>query len=274
MMLRQLALWAEVPPEAARAAVRPPATRPAHPPLVVVRDEAVLGEAAELVGVGPVRSHRRLAPVARPLPTPGVAPAVPRDRLSTGIADLDRFLGGGLPRGEIVEVAGGPSSGKATLAFGACLAALAAGGRAAWVDPAASFWPLAALEAGAPADRLVVVRPPSAAGACRAADILLGAAGAVDMVVVDLHGDVPLGEARLARLQRLAARGGAALVVLHTREAAASLGALVGLRLRVRRREGPCALEIAVVRHKRGPDNRTFLVPLHEPDRLRGCSTI
>jgi recombination protein RecA len=253
---RQLSLWAPVPPAAARLAAR------RRPVLVVVPDEA---EAAP----GTVARPR---PV-RPLPTPGASPT-PAERLPTGFADLDRFLGGGLPRGEVVEIAGGLSSGKATLALGACLAALAAGGRAAWVDPGAGFWPLAALEAGAPADRLVVVRTPDPAAACRAADILLAAAGAVDLVVVDLAGGVPVGEARVTRLHRLAERGGAALLFLSGRPDGGALGALVGLRLRVRRRPDAPDLEVAVVRHKRGPDGRTFVAPLHDPDRLRLDSTV
>ncbi len=213
------------------------------------------------------------APLQPPAPAP--APEAP-GRLPTGLPALDAFLGGGLPRGQITEVCGGPSSGKATLALAACLQAIAAGGAAAWIDASAGFWPLAALEAGAPADRLLVVRTPGDMAAWRAADILLGASGAVDLVVVDLAGRASLGEGRLTRLHRLAERGGAALVVLNGRPAeSASLGALVALRLRVRRRdEGADGLEVDVARHKRGPDGRAFLEPLHDPDRLRLSSTL
>lgn len=208
----------------------------------------------------------------RAAPAPG-APG----RLPTGLPALDAFLGGGLPRGQITEVCGGPSSGKATLALAACLQAIAARGAAAWIDAGARFWPLAALEAGAPADRLLVVRAPGDATAWRAADILLGASGAVDLVVVDLAGRASPGEGRVTRLHRLAERGGAALVVLDGRPAeSASLGALVALRLHVRHRDAGAAacLEIGVARNKRGPDGRVFLEPLHAPDRLRLSSTL
>ncbi len=202
-------------------------------------------------------------------------PLAPVERIPTGIADLDRFLGGGLPRGEVVEVCGGVSSGKATLALGSALGVLGSGGRAAWVDSGAGFWPLAALEAGAPADRLVVVRTPDDDAACRAADILLGASGAVDLVVVDLSARAGLREARVTRLARLAERGGAVLVFLSGRpEGAASLGALVGLRLRVRRQPDTPVLEVGVARYKRGPDGRTFAAPHHDPDRLRLDTTV
>jgi hypothetical protein len=261
---RQLSLWTPVPPAAARAAVRP------RPALVVVPDAAPEDRPA------PAPPRRRPeVPAASGLPRRADVPVISiPERLPTGFADLDRFLGGGLPRGEVVEIAGGLSSGKATLALGACLAALAAGGRAAWVDPGAGFWPLAALEAGAPADRLVVVRAPDPAAACRAADILLAAAGAVDLVVVDLAGGAPVGEARVTRLSRLAERGGAALLFLSGRPDGGALGALVGLRLRVRRRPDAPDLEVAVVRHKRGPGGRAFVAPLHDPDRLRLDSTV
>jgi len=39
-------------------------------------------------------------------------------RVSTGLADLDRRLGGGFTRGELIIVAGRPSMGKSALAFG------------------------------------------------------------------------------------------------------------------------------------------------------------
>lgn len=255
----QLSLFAPVPRAVARAAFR------ARPPLVVVRDDEATPEAAPDVTPRPR--------VSAPLPAP--RPLTPVERLPTGLADLDRFLGGGLPRGEVVEVCGGVSSGKATLALGAAQGVLAAGGRAAWVDPGVGFWPLAALEAGGSVDRLVVVRTPDDDAACRAADILLGAAGAVDLVVVDLASRTGPREARVTRLHRLAGRGGAVLVFLSGRpEGAASLGALVGLRLTVRRREGSPVLEVGVTRYKRGPGGRTFAGPHHDPDRLRLDTTV
>lgn len=232
------------------------------------------GELPALRSTRPAVARAGIGPQRAPFPRP--APEVP-GRLPTGLARLDAFLGGGLPRGQITEISGGPSSGKATLALAASLRAIAAGTAAAWVDAGTGFWPLAALEAGAPADRLLVVRTPDDAAACRAADILLGASGAVDLVVVDLAGRLAFAEGRVARLHRLAERGGAALIVLNDRPAdSASLSALVALRLCVRRRdgEGGARLEVAVTRHKLGPDGRTFLEPVHDPDRLRLDSTI
>jgi DNA repair protein RadA/Sms len=77
-------------------------------------------------GGGPAggrRSARALKPVAL---SDVQAPAV--DRLSTGIGELDRVLGGGLVPGSLVLIGGSPGIGKSTLTSGA-LGHLAAGGR-------------------------------------------------------------------------------------------------------------------------------------------------
>src|SRR5689334_16441219 len=106
--------------------------------------------------------------------------------LALGRGRLDELLGGGIPRGQVVEISGAPSSGKATLAFAVCLRALEDGQAAAWIDVGGGFCPVAAAEAGAPLERLLVVRLREAASALRAAHILLSSAGAVAALVVDL----------------------------------------------------------------------------------------
>ena len=74
-------------------------------------------------GAGGRRSARALKPVAL---ADVQAPAV--ERLSTGIGELDRVLGGGLVPGSLVLIGGSPGIGKSTLTSGA-LGHLAAGGR-------------------------------------------------------------------------------------------------------------------------------------------------
>ncbi len=72
---------------------------------------------------------------AAPPPVAGAAKARPlaeisgseEDRTSTGLAELDRVLGGGLVPGALVLVGGDPGIGKSTLLLQA-MGALAAGG--------------------------------------------------------------------------------------------------------------------------------------------------
>jgi circadian clock protein KaiC len=60
------------------------------------------------------------------------------DAVSTGVAGLDIVLHGGLPRGRIVLVEGGPGTGKTTLATHALLASAARGEKALFVSIAQS----------------------------------------------------------------------------------------------------------------------------------------
>jgi RecA DNA recombination protein len=73
-------------------------------------------------------------------------------------SSLDRVIGGGLVAGEPIAFIGPPSVGKLRLALRATASAQAQGGMAAWIDPTASFDPLAAQCASVDLERLVVVR--------------------------------------------------------------------------------------------------------------------
>ncbi|HVO50795.1 MAG TPA: hypothetical protein VMV60_07365, partial [Thermoanaerobaculia bacterium] len=83
-------------------------------------------------------------------------------RLPVRVPALDRLLGGGLPRGSLVEVcrAGGRSSSGL---FSAALSALAAttqsGEAAALVDPGDHFDPQGAADSGVDLPRLLWLRP-------------------------------------------------------------------------------------------------------------------
>ena len=57
-----------------------------------------------------------------------------RPTISTGALTLDAALGGGLPKGRIIEIYGPESSGKTTIALHAIAEAQRAGGRAALID--------------------------------------------------------------------------------------------------------------------------------------------
>jgi predicted ATP-dependent serine protease len=73
-------------------------------------------------------------------------------------SSLDRVIGGGLAAGEPIAFIGPPSVGKLQLALRTTAAAQAQGGMAAWIDPTASFDPLAAQRESVDLERLVVVR--------------------------------------------------------------------------------------------------------------------
>jgi RecA/RadA recombinase len=200
--------------------------------------------------------------------------------LALGRGALDELLGGGIPRGQVVEISGAPSSGKATLAFAVCLRTLEAGQAAAWIDVGGGFCPVAAAEAGTPLERLLVVRLAQASSALRAAHILLSSAGAVGALVVDLPRSAPAPRDReLMALQRLAEKSAAALVFVTARaKTAPSIGAQVAVRLHVERLTAGAGLDqrlrIEVLRHKQGASHRSIEEDTRGPDRVRVRSSL
>lgn len=128
---------------------------------------------------------------------------------------LDELLGGGLPRGKLVEMIGARSSGRFSIVLAAIAAATAAGEAAALVDLGDGLDPEAAVALGADLRRLLWLRPSTLKQALAGAEILLG--GGFPMVVLDL-GNPPLRggrgrEAGWLRLARAAQAQGAALLV-------------------------------------------------------------
>jgi DNA repair protein RadA/Sms len=83
------------------------------------------GAAGRSLGRGAGARDRAPTPVPRPLGEVGAAPVA---RLSTGIGELDRVLGGGLVPGSLVLLGGAPGIGKSTLT-NMVLGHLAAAGR-------------------------------------------------------------------------------------------------------------------------------------------------
>ncbi len=139
-------------------------------------------------------------------------------RLPSGIAGLDRLLGGGFPCGRVSQIAGPLGSGRTSLALSLLARSLREGGLAAWVDAADAFDPASAVEAGAALPRVLWVRAPGATEAFRSAERLLETRGLV-LVLLDLS--LPGAPPRAApaawpRLARAAQASGTALVVLAT----------------------------------------------------------
>ncbi len=105
-------------------------------------------------------------------------------RIAAGTS-LDRVTGGGIRAGEPLAFIGPPTAGKLALALTVAAAAQREGGMAAWIDPSASFDPLAALRAGIDLDRLVVVRAADAAEVLLAGSAVLRSEG-FRLLVIDL----------------------------------------------------------------------------------------
>ncbi len=106
------------------------------------------------------------------------------ETLSTGALTLDLALGGGLPKGRIIEIYGPESSGKTTLALHAVAAAQKAGGVAAFVDAEHALDPTYAAAVGVDIDNLLVAQPDNWESALEIVDQLVRST-AVDVIVID-----------------------------------------------------------------------------------------
>ncbi len=138
-----------------------------------------------------------------------------REPLATAWRAFDRLLAGGLPRGRLVELHGGRSSGRFSAVLTALAAATGIGEAAALVDLGDGLDPAAAAAAGVDLARLLWLRPEGVRRALAAAEMLIG--GGFPLVVVEL-GSPPLPGGRGAepawlRLARAAQAQGTALLV-------------------------------------------------------------
>ena len=106
------------------------------------------------------------------------------DSVSTGALTLDAALGGGYPRGRVVEIYGPESSGKTTLALHAIAESQKNGGTAAFVDAEHALDPSYAAGLGVNVDELYICQPDSGEMALDVVDKLVRSS-AVDVIVVD-----------------------------------------------------------------------------------------
>ena len=102
----------------------------------------------------------------------------------TGALTLDLALGGGYPKGRVVEVYGPESSGKTTLTLHAIAEVQRRGGVAAFVDAEHALDPVYAAALGVDIENLLVSQPDTGEMALEIVDQLVRSA-AVDIVVVD-----------------------------------------------------------------------------------------
>jgi recombination protein RecA len=102
----------------------------------------------------------------------------------TGSISLDIALGGGIPKGRIIEVYGPESSGKTTLTLHAIAEVQKQGGTAAFIDAEHALDPAYAERIGVKLDSLLVSQPDNGEQALEIVETLVRS-NAVDLIVVD-----------------------------------------------------------------------------------------
>lgn len=106
------------------------------------------------------------------------------ETISTGALTLDLALGGGLPKGRVIEIYGPESSGKTTVALHAIAEVQRNGGVAAFVDAEHALDPTYAGALGVDIENLLVSQPDTGEAGLEIVDQLVRSA-AVDIVVID-----------------------------------------------------------------------------------------
>lgn len=114
----------------------------------------------------------------------GEAHKVDVELIPSGALSLDLALGGGYPKGRIIEIYGPESSGKTTLTLHAIAEVQRAGGTAAFIDAEHALDPAYAKKLGVDTDNLLVSQPDNGEQALEIAETLVRSS-AVDLVVVD-----------------------------------------------------------------------------------------
>lgn len=106
------------------------------------------------------------------------------ETVPTGSLSLDIALGGGIPKGRIIEIYGPESSGKTTLTLHAIAEIQNQGGTAAFVDAEHALDPAYAKRLGVNIETLLVSQPDNGEQALEVVEALVRS-NAVDMIVVD-----------------------------------------------------------------------------------------
>ena len=106
------------------------------------------------------------------------------ETISSGALTLDLALGGGLPKGRVIEIYGPESSGKTTLALHAVAEVQKAGGVAAFVDAEHALDPTYSAALGVDIQNLLISQPDTGEAGLEIVDQLVRSA-AVDIVVID-----------------------------------------------------------------------------------------
>lgn len=106
------------------------------------------------------------------------------ETIPTGSISLDLALGGGVPKGRIVEIYGPESSGKTTLSLHVAAEAQKQGGRVAFIDAEHALDPEYARKIGVDVNDLLISQPDSGEQALEIVETLVRS-NAVDLIIVD-----------------------------------------------------------------------------------------
>lgn len=114
----------------------------------------------------------------------GDAKKIDVELLPSGSLSLDLALGGGYPKGRIIEIYGPEASGKTTLALHALAEIQKQGGQAAFIDAEHALDPAYAKKIGVDVDNLLISQPDNGEQALEICETLVRS-GALDLIVVD-----------------------------------------------------------------------------------------
>jgi len=114
----------------------------------------------------------------------GDTQAIEIERFSSGALSLDLALGGGIPKGRIIEIYGPESSGKTTLALHMVSEVQKIGGQAAFIDAEHALDVQYAKRIGVDIDNLLVSQPDDGESALEITETLVRSGG-VDLIVID-----------------------------------------------------------------------------------------
>ncbi len=106
------------------------------------------------------------------------------ETVSSGAISIDMALGGGYPKGRIIEIYGPESSGKTTLCLHAVAEFQKAGGTVAFVDAEHALDPEYAEKVGVDVENLLLSQPDSGEQALDITEALVRSGG-VDLIIVD-----------------------------------------------------------------------------------------
>lgn len=106
------------------------------------------------------------------------------ETIATGSISLDRALGGGVPKGRVIEIYGPESSGKTTLALHIIAEAQKTGGTAAFIDAEHALDPEYAKKIGVDTKELLISQPDNGEQALEIVETLTRSGG-IDVIVID-----------------------------------------------------------------------------------------